>query len=465
MKLFSFCCALLVLACAVSGCSYADFVAQKTDSLTLWHNFGGQLKETMDSLVDEFNETVGLQEGIFLTVTSVSGSASIHEKLVMAAKGDPGAPALPDISTVYPKTASILAAHDLLVDLNTIFSEKELAAYLPSFLREGMIDGRLFVFPTAKSTEVLFVNSTIFNRFAGETGISLDLLRTFEGIREAGALYYEWTDKQTPHLEDDGKMFFMPDSLFNLTLTCFEQFGSSFVTGTTLDLESQLFARVWDFYLPAAASGQMAIYDGYATDLAKTGDIVCSIGSTAGVSFFSPTVTYTDNTSEPAELVILPYPVFASGKKTAIQRGSGMCVFKSTPEQEKKAGVFLAWFTRPENNLRFITTTGYIPVTEEAYNQLLQNGVPEKDENIRKLRGTVRQMQAEYSFYLPPVAEETDALQQQYESRLKAAAAEARSAYLGELNNTGTSDILHTLSAAARDNFIRDFKSNKFGVK
>ncbi|NLM46056.1 MAG: hypothetical protein GX200_04565 [Firmicutes bacterium] len=72
MKLLTVCCAILLLALTVSSCNYADFTAKKTDSLTLWHNYGGQLKETMDSLVDEFNETVGLKEGILLTVTSVS---------------------------------------------------------------------------------------------------------------------------------------------------------------------------------------------------------------------------------------------------------------------------------------------------------------------------------------------------------------------------------------------------------
>ena len=85
----------------------------------------------------------------------------------MAANGDPGAPSLPDITTAYPKTAIILAGKDLLVDLNEQFTPEELSAYIPEFLQEGKVkeDG-LYVFPIAKSTEVLFVNMTIFNRFS-----------------------------------------------------------------------------------------------------------------------------------------------------------------------------------------------------------------------------------------------------------------------------------------------------------
>ena len=89
----------------------------------------------------------------------------------MAANNDPGAPELPDITTAYPKTALILAEKDLLVDLNEQFTEEELAKYVPRFIEEGIFDNKLYVFPTAKSTEVLFVNNTLFNRFAKDTDI------------------------------------------------------------------------------------------------------------------------------------------------------------------------------------------------------------------------------------------------------------------------------------------------------
>jgi len=157
------------------------------------------MKDTMDAMVDEFNATVGAEEGIVLSVTSISGSADLHKKLTMAANGDPGAPALPDISTVYPKTALILAEKDLLLELDPFFTEEELSAYIPQFLEEGRLtDKKLYVFPFAKSTEVLFVNKTIFNRFSEETGISLESLATFEGILKAAEKYYKWTDEQTP---------------------------------------------------------------------------------------------------------------------------------------------------------------------------------------------------------------------------------------------------------------------------
>ena len=424
---------VFVLSTILTACSSEILTGPKNQVvLTLWHNYGGQLKDTMDEIIDKFNETAGAKEGIIISVTSISGSDTLHDKLIMAANSEPGAPPLPDITTAYPKTALILAEKGLLVDLNEHFTEHELSAYIPEFLEEGRImDGGLYVFPTAKSTEVLFVNTTIFNRFAAETGASLEDLLTFEGIMETAALYYDWTDKQTPDIPMDGKMFYTPDSLFNYTLIGCKQQEAELIKDNTINFASPQYRRVWECYLKPAVCGHVAIFDGYATDLAKTGDIVCSTGSTAGVSFFSPIVTYADNTSEPAELAILPYPVFRGEKKVALQRGGGMCVTRSTKEKEHAAGVFLKWFTSPRTNLRFISSTGYLPVTEEAFGDIMSREIDNvPDENIKKLLKASRTMQQEYEFCVAPLFDDVDMLQQHYESLLKETATRSRQAYL-----------------------------------
>ena len=425
-------------------------------TLDLWHNYGGQLKNTMDEMIDEFNETTGAEQGIIINVTSISGSATIHEKLTMAANGDPGAPDLPDITTAYPKTALSLADKGLLVDLRDHFTPQELSAYIPEFLQEGrMQDDSLYVFPTAKSTEVLFVNTTIFNRFARETGASMDDLHTFEGIARTAALYYDWTDQQTPEVAGDGKAFFLPDSLFNYSLMGVIQLGSEFIRDDRIDTATPEFRKVWDYYYKLAVLGQAAIFDGYATDLAKTGDIVCSIGSTAGVSFFSPTVTYADNTSEPAELAILPYPIFEGGKKTAVQRGAGMSVIKSSPEKAQAAAVFLKWFTSPENNLRFVSSTGYLPVTEAAFGDLMSQEIEHTSHhNIRKLLQTCQLMEEDYEFYIPPLFEGIDQLQIRYESQFRDTASQSRDSYLDSLASSDSRSAYEAVSADAYQNFV-----------
>lgn len=423
---------VLFITLILTGCQNDKGLDPKTPvTLTLWHNYGGQMKTSMDQMVDEFNDTIGAEKGIIINVTSISGSKTLHDKLMMTANEDPGAPKLPDITTAYPITAFPLAEKNLLVDLGSLFSAKELSAYVLRFVEEGIsTDGKLYVFPIAKSTEVLFVNKTIFNRFSQETGITYTDLETFEGIIKAAKTYYEWTDKQTPEINNDGKMFYVADSLFNLTQIAYQQLGEDFLKDKKLNFSSPIFSRIWHGFYDPAVRGQVAVFNGYGSDLAKTGEIVCSSGSTAGVVFFSPTVTYSNNTSEPADYAILPYPIFEGGKKVAIQRGSGMCVTKSTPQKEYAAGVFLKWFTQPEQNLRFISLTGYLPVTEKAYGDVLTKEIENvSDDRIKKLLQTAIKMQKEYDFYTPPQFDGLDQIQQKYEKKLKETASNSQKKY------------------------------------
>lgn len=425
-------------------------------TLTLWHNYGGQMKNTMDKMIDEFNATVGAEKGIIINVTSISGSASLHEKLIMAAYGDPGAPELPDISTAYPKTALILAEKGLLIDLGEQFSEEELAAYLPRFLEEGRIkDGKLYVFPIAKSTEVFFVNKTIFNKFASETGIGFKDLDTIEGIIRAAEKYYQWTDSQTPDIPHDGKTFFMVDSLFNFTLVGCKQLACDFINDNQIDCFVPAFSRVWDCFCEPVLRGYVAIFDGYSTDLIKTGDIVCYTGSTAGVAFLPARVTYPDNTTEPTDFAILPYPIFEGGKKIAVQRGAGFCVLKSTKEKEYAAGIFLKWFTKPEQNLKFVLSTGYLPVTLEAFDRIMAQEIEAPtDDNIRKLLDVAVEMQQNYDFYIPPVFEGIDALEKQYEQNLKRIAKSSRSEFLKLIQYENPDTAYSKVSEGVFEQFI-----------
>lgn len=290
---------LLMVAMAASGCTGSGGLdPNKPVTLTLWHNFGGQMQTTMDELIEEFNRNVGKEKGIILNVTSVSGSAALQEKLTMIAAGDPGAPDMPDLTTCYPATAALLKEKGLIAALDEQFTKEELSAYLPRFLEEGRLsDGKLYVFPFAKSTEVLFVNQTLFDRFSAATGISLESLSTFEGIADAALRYYEWTDSLTPDEQGDGKNFYTADSLFNIAQVGMKQIGGDLFNGERLDLSSSEFERIWNAIYEPAVRGGYAIYDGYSSDLSKTGEIVCSTGSTAGILFYGTQITYPDNTT------------------------------------------------------------------------------------------------------------------------------------------------------------------------
>jgi multiple sugar transport system substrate-binding protein len=418
-------------------------------SLTLWHNYGGQMQSSMDELIDEFNMTIGREKGIIVSVTAVSAMKEQEERLAMIAAGDPGAEAMPDIVTAYPKTAMLLSEQGMLAAFDDKFSKEELADYVPQFIEEGRLpDGKLYVFPIAKSSEMLFVNQTLFDRFSAATGVSMDSLSTFEGIAEAALKYYEWTDSMTPEVPQDGKTFYTADSWFNIAQAGMAQLGGTFASPDELLVDAPQYKRIWEFCMQPALLGGYAVIDGYSSDLSKTGDIVCSTGSTAGILFYGDSITYPDNSSEEAVYSILPYPVFDGGEKIAIQRGAGMVVASSTPEKEYAATLFLKWFTHPAQNIRFISSTGYLPVTNEAYNEIVEHHAqPAENANIQKMLQTAIRMHGEYTFLTAPNYNGFDAMSKQYEADLKEAMRSGRQRVL-------TGEAAQDVCADLRENFM-----------
>ena len=106
-----------------------------------------------------------------------------------------------------------------------------MAEFIPSFLDEGVIDGRQVILPVAKSTEIMFINKTAYDAFSAATGVQLSELSTWEGIFRQAKEYYDWTDAQTPDVPHDGKIFFVHDYHFNYFQVGVESLGEAFFDG------------------------------------------------------------------------------------------------------------------------------------------------------------------------------------------------------------------------------------------
>ena len=198
-------------------------------TVTLWHVYGGQTESPLNDLIDEFNETIGKEENIRVQVGSVTNTNTIHENVLAFAFGDPGASKLPDMFVSYPKTVLAMPDDTELVDYYDYFTEEELNEFIPAFLEEGVIHERLSILPVAKSTEVMFINKTAFDRFAKETGAKMEDLKTWEGLFAMAEQYAAWTDNQTPDIPDDGKNFFVHDYHFNYFQVGVESLGENFL--------------------------------------------------------------------------------------------------------------------------------------------------------------------------------------------------------------------------------------------
>lgn len=398
----------LALLLSAAGCKTAR--EEQPITLTIWHVYGGQTDSPLNDLIEEFNRTVGKEQNIAVQVTSVTNTNTIHEGVLAAANDDPGASELPDMFISYPKTVLAMPDEEVLVDYRDYFSEEELSAFLPAFIEEGTIHDRLAILPVAKSTEVLFVNKTLFDRFAAETGVTLEDLDTWEGLYQTAALYAQWSG---------GKTFFVHDYHFNYLQVGVESLGGSFFDEDGISF-SPAFSKVWEPYAEAALQGGVWLYGGYATEPLRTGDAVASVASSASVLYYSDIVTYSDNTSEEIEFIARPCPVFEDGEKLVMQRGAGICTVKSTPEREEAAMVFLKWLTAPEQNVELVTRLGYMPVTQEAFDTYLPGAIEKlEDPKYRELYRAFLQTQEEYTFYTAPQREDYLSIETSFEDQVR----------------------------------------------
>ena len=376
---------LIILLTAVAlfctGCSGTAKKEETPTTITVWHVYGGQTDSPLNDLIDEFNQTVGKEQQINVQVTSVSNSNTIHELVLAAANGEPGAAELPDIFSSYPKTVMALPDDSILVDYQDYFSEEELSAFIPAFMEEGMVNDRLVVLPVAKSTEIMFINQTIFDRFSQATGVTLEDLDTWEGLFKAAEVYADWTDAQTPDIPDDAKSMFVHDYYFNYFQVGAESLGEDFFQGDRLAF-GPAFQTAWEPLAQAALQGGVWLKSGYATESIRTGDSIVSVASSASILYYSDVVTYPDNTSEEITIISRPCPVFEAGENLVMQRGVGFCTVRSTPEREQAAVTFLKWLTEPERNVEFVTRAGYMPVTQVAF----ENELPKAIEGLESAK-------------------------------------------------------------------------------
>ena len=321
-------------ACGTQGtASFASPV-----ELTVWTYYNGDQLETFNRLVEEFNDTVGRERNIEV-IASGQGSVNDLETNVMnAAEGKVGAEALPNIFSAYADTAYAIDRMGLVVDLAPYLDEKEREKYIEAYLEEGDFDGdgSIKIFPTAKCTELLFLNDTDWQKFAQAAGADYSDLLTVEGVVRTAEKYYDWTDAQTD-APDDGRALFGRDAMANYILAGAKELGAPIFCikngRMTLNFDRDAVRRLWDNYYVPFIKGYFSASGRFRSDEIKSGGLLAYVGSNAGATFLPTQVIRDDGQSYDITMRALPCPTFEGCEPVAVQQGAGMVVTRGTDEQ------------------------------------------------------------------------------------------------------------------------------------
>ena len=276
---------LLCAAALALGCASCGGAAQSTGKsggtagvthITVWTYYNGDQLESFNKLVDQFNETTGREKGIRVESASQGSVSDLETNVMDAAQGKVGAAAMPNIFSAYADTAYALDQMGMLVDLSQYLTEDERAQYVQGYLDEGDFDGdgSMKIFPVAKSTELMFLNETDWEKFAQAAA--------------AGA-YYDWTDAQTPE-PDDGKALFGRDAMANYMLVGARQLGDTLFEvqdgKMTLNFDKDVARKLWDNYYVPFVKGWFAAIGRFRSDDIKVGNVLAYVGSNSSATFF-----------------------------------------------------------------------------------------------------------------------------------------------------------------------------------
>lgn len=364
--------AMALLAGCGSKTSDPGFSPSDPVDITIWTYYNGEQLEAFNALVDEFNATVGKEQGITVESSSHGSVTDLENNVLDSAEGKVGADPMPNIFSAYADTAYALDEMGQIADLSNYLSDDDRAAFIEDYLSEGDFSGTgsIKILPTAKSTELLFINETDWEPFAAATGATYDDLATIEGLVSVSERYYEWTDAQTPDIPNDGRAFFGRDAMANYMLIGAKQLGCTIFDAQngkmTLNFDHDAVRKLWDNYYVPFIKGYFSASGRFRSDDVKTGNIIAYVGSSSSATFFPTQVIADDMDSHEITRKVLESPKFSGGEDYAVQQGAGMVVTKATDAEIQASLVFLKWFTSPEHNITFSVDSGYLPVTREG---------------------------------------------------------------------------------------------------
>lgn len=149
--------------------------------------YNGAVQVAFENLVEEFNDTVGRERGIYVESFTTGNLDSMNKSIRSEVEKKPEERDLPNIFCSYSSEALSYRKEGILASLDDYFTKEELAEYVDAYIEEGRIgeNGELMVLPVAKSAEIMAVNRTDWEPFAQATQTKLSELSTWEGLAAA----------------------------------------------------------------------------------------------------------------------------------------------------------------------------------------------------------------------------------------------------------------------------------------
>ena len=356
-------------------------------TITFYHSMGQNLEKVLQQALKDFNE---LYPNITVVSKKFDSYDVIHEKISkeVTVGSQPNLTiCYPDHVATYNEAGAVQALDSIINSTATAtrkdgsteqigFTQEQIDDFIPAYWAEGSAfsDGKTYVLPGYKSTEVLYYNKTYLDEMFGEGQYKIPT--TWQEMEEFCALI------KSKAANPESMIPLGYDSTANLFITLCEQFGSEYTsaTGEKFRFDNETNQEFVKMLRRWYENGWLIVGDDktytstYFTGSGETETrCVMCIGSTGGATYQRPKFSTDPNTNETIyefEVGIAPIPQQNPDKPKVISQGPSICVFKKADAYEVLASYLFAKFLSTDYSFQggVSQTNGYLPVIKSIQN-------------------------------------------------------------------------------------------------
>jgi multiple sugar transport system substrate-binding protein len=341
--------------------------AFKDITIQFWHPWVSPLREEIEQLTDEFNQTN--LWGIQVVITSQGSSGGLFSETTRSLKdgSSPDLVAAPlDMLLAWHKqSGAVLNLNDYVTDLQWGLNQAEQQDFQPLFWDEDELYGYRFGIPALRSMQVLFYNRT----WASELGFGVVPMTPEQFYQQACGAHAinlkanTWAVKGTGGWIVDNSpltllswLLVFDPNLLSEKSTGGYQFNTS-GAAEALDYLRNLYDDGCSW-----VSRDSSPYEYFANRQA-----LLYAGSLEDLNPQSRTMVRLDKTDD---WTLLPFP--SSQGPVVITSGPSYGIFTSSKEKQMAAWLYMRWLLLPRHQARLVLSSGLLPAGKEALN-LLEN--------------------------------------------------------------------------------------------
>jgi len=328
--------------------------------ITYWHQFTRFQQETLEALVEEFNNTNRWN----IKVTAEFGGRydDLYNKMVTAI----AAGSVPDLVAAYQNEAAAYQVSGALVDINDYIDDPqwglgdERSDYFEGFLQQDVnaqFGGARLGFPPNRSLELLFYNLDWLKRMG------------FSGPPKNWDEFYQMCRKAT-NLAENQYGYAINTGASNVFAQVISRGGevakadgSGYTYNTRQMKDSMAFMRK---LYEEGVSRKIAEQYGEQNDFANW-KVLFTMSSTAGLPYYAGSVAKGEQGPFDWSVAAVPHTT----QRPALDiYGASVSIPKSTPQRQLAAWLLIKYLTQPGPQAKWVEATNYFPVRKSTAEQL-----------------------------------------------------------------------------------------------